>query len=48
MQKALIVYGGWDGHEPFQIAQLCEAALKRNGFAVEMADSPDVFSIPQN
>ena len=43
MKKALIVYGGWDGHEPIQVAQLCEAALKRNGFDVQMSDTPDVF-----
>jgi uncharacterized protein len=43
MKKALIVCGGWVGHEPAQIAQLCEAALKCNGFAVEVTDSLDAF-----
>ena len=43
MKKALIVYGGWDGHEPVQVGQLCEAALKRNGFAVEMSDTLDAY-----
>ena len=43
MKKALIVYGGWDGHVPVPVSQLCEAALKRNGFAVEMSDTLDAF-----
>ncbi len=43
MKKALIVFGGWDGHEPVQVSQLCEAALKRNGFEVEMSDTLDAF-----
>lgn len=43
MKKALIVYGGWDGHEPARVSQLCEAALRRNGFEVEMSDTLDAF-----
>lgn len=43
MKKALIVYGGWDGHEPALVSRLCEAALKRNGFEVEMSDTLDAF-----
>ncbi len=43
MKKALVVYGGWDGHEPVQVGQLCEAALKRNGFEVNMSDTLDAY-----
>jgi type 1 glutamine amidotransferase len=43
MKKALVVYGGWDGHEPVQVSQICEAALKRNGFEVEMSDTLDAY-----
>ena len=43
MKKALIVYGGWDGHEPVQVAKILEAQLKKHGFDVEMAASLDVF-----
>ena len=43
MKKALVVYGGWDGHEPVQVSQLCEAALKRNSFEVEMSDTLDAY-----
>jgi len=27
-QKALIVWGGWDGHQPKQVAQIFERVLK--------------------
>lgn len=41
--KALIVYGGWDGHQPQQVAQTFEKALKAKGAQVEMSDSLDVL-----
>ena len=43
MKKALVVFGGWDGHEPVPVGQLCEAALKRNGFEVKMSDTLDAY-----
>jgi uncharacterized protein len=43
MKKALIVYGGWDGHEPVPVSKVCQAALLRNDFEVEMSDTLDVF-----
>ncbi len=43
-KSALIVWGGWDGHEPKQVAELFEAALTRHGFAVEVADTLDAFA----
>ncbi len=43
-KSALIVWGGWDGHEPKQVAELFEAALTQHGFAVEVADTLDAFA----
>ena len=40
---ALIVWGGWNGHEPRQVAELHAGALREHGFAVEIADTLDVF-----
>ena len=34
MKKALIVYGGWDGHEPKPCAEIFAKALTANGFKV--------------
>jgi len=41
--KALIVWGGWDGHEPESVAQLLASALRGEGFDVALSDSLDVF-----
>lgn len=43
MKKALIVWGGWEGHEPRQVAEIMAGALRENGFAVELADTLDAF-----
>ena len=42
-RKALIVWGGWDGHEPKQVADVFERELKAHGFEVEVADTLDAF-----
>jgi len=42
-KKALIVWGGWDGHEPKQVAAIFKRQLTRRGFEVEVADTLDVF-----
>lgn len=39
--KALIVYGGWEGHEPAQVADIFAAALRDNDFQVELSDTLD-------
>lgn len=41
MRKALIVWGGWDGHEPDKVAKRFEQTLKTEHYDVEMADSLD-------
>lgn len=43
-RSALIVYGGWDGHEPDKVAALFERILKGEGFAVEVSDTLDAFT----
>ncbi|KKO54589.1 ThuA domain-containing protein [Paenibacillus sp. DMB20] len=43
MKKALIVWGGWDGHEPQQVAAIFEDILKVHAFEVEVSDSLDAY-----
>ena len=43
MKKALIVQGGWQGHEPSQVADILAKALRENDFEVEVSDTLDSF-----
>ncbi|MCX5776345.1 MAG: ThuA domain-containing protein [Candidatus Firestonebacteria bacterium] len=43
MRKALIVWGGWNGHEPQKVAERFEKFLKEQEFEVEVATNLDVF-----
>ena len=43
MKKALIVYGGWEGHEPEPCARLAGNLLRKEGFDVELSASLDSF-----
>jgi type 1 glutamine amidotransferase len=43
MKKALIVYGGWDGHQPKETAELVASDLKKSGFEVELSATLDSF-----
>jgi len=43
MKRALIVHGGWDGHQPRQVAEIFHRLLERESFAVEVSDSLDSF-----
>jgi len=43
MISALIVWGGWEGHEPEQVAGVLAGALRDNGFDVEISDTLDSF-----
>jgi uncharacterized protein len=47
MREALIVWGGWSGHEPEQCAQIVEGMLREEGFSVTLADSTKAFADPQ-
>lgn len=39
MKKALIVWGGWDGHEPKQVAEHFADILRSESFEVEVSSS---------
>ncbi len=41
--KALIVWGGWDGHEPQQVAELFRESLVELGFDVTVSDTLDAY-----
>jgi len=41
MKKALIVWGGWDGHEPKEVGEILAAKLRKSKFEVEVSDSLD-------
>jgi type 1 glutamine amidotransferase len=42
-RKALIVWGGWDGHQPKEVAQIFREALTSHGFKVEVSDTLDAY-----
>ncbi|KPK79880.1 MAG: hypothetical protein AMJ81_12665 [Phycisphaerae bacterium SM23_33] len=43
MKKALIVWGGWDGHEPQAVADIFARQLRTNDFEVEVSNTLDAF-----
>jgi len=43
VRKALIVWGGWDGHEPEQVAGVFREILLESGFEVEVSGTLDAF-----
>jgi type 1 glutamine amidotransferase len=43
MKKALIVWGGWDGHQPKQVAEIFARVLREASFEVEVSDTLDAF-----
>ncbi len=43
MKSALLVWGGWDGHEPRESVARFVPFLEKEGYAVEVADSLTVF-----
>jgi type 1 glutamine amidotransferase len=44
---ALIVWGGWDGHEPERCACIVAAMLEDEGFRVEIESTTEVFADPR-
>lgn len=44
MKKALITWGGWDGHEPKICAHIFEEVLKNEGFEVKVVDTLDIYT----
>jgi uncharacterized protein len=43
MKKALIVWGGWDGHEPKACGEIAAEVLRQEGFEVEIAATLEVY-----
>ena len=43
MKKALIVYGGWEGHSPKAVADILAGLLRQNPFDVTLADTLDAY-----
>ena len=42
-RKALIVHGGWDGHQPREVADIFARVLRDERFDVEVFDTLDAF-----
>jgi type 1 glutamine amidotransferase len=47
MRKALIVWGGWLGHQPREVAEVFRRLLAAEEFDVEVSDTLDAFRDPQ-
>ena len=43
-RKALIVWGGWDGHEPKQCMEIFAPILEAEGFDVTVSNSMDSYT----
>ncbi len=43
MKSALIVRGGWEGHEPEEVSLILANVLRENGFEVEISDTLDSY-----
>jgi uncharacterized protein len=46
-RKALVVWGGWEGHEPRQCAEIFAPLLEQAGFDVEIHTTLDVYTDEQ-
>lgn len=46
MREALIVWGGWSGHEPEQCAAIIKSMLEEDGFKVYVEDTTEAFADP--
>lgn len=42
--KALVVFGGWDGHQPKEVAAIYTSMLERNGFTVTVSDTLETYA----
>lgn len=43
MKKALMVWGGWEGHEPKQCVDIFEPFLREQGYDVRVENTLDVY-----
>jgi type 1 glutamine amidotransferase len=46
MREALIVWGGWSGHEPEQCAKIVSSLLEGDGFKVYVENTTEAFADP--
>lgn len=46
MREALIVWGGWNGHEPEQGANIVKGMLEEEGFKVYVENTTEAFADP--
>ncbi len=44
MKKALVVRGGWDGHQPVETTNVFISYLKEHGYEVQIEDSPAIYA----
>lgn len=44
MKKALMVWGGWEGHEPKQCVDIFAPILQQEGFEVRISDTLEVYT----
>ncbi|NQX63692.1 ThuA domain-containing protein [Paenibacillus qinlingensis] len=42
-KQALIVWGGWDGHQPEEVAGIFAGLLREEGYGVEVSDTLESF-----
>ena len=47
MPSALMVWGGWEGHEPEKCAQIFAPLLRAQGYEVEISDTLDAYLNPE-
>ena len=47
MRSALIVWGGWSGHDPEECAAIYRRWLHEDGFSVRVENNPEVFLEPE-
>lgn len=46
MRKAIVVWGGWKGHEPEECAGIVGDMLRRDGFSTEVTGDLGIFGSP--
>ncbi len=46
MREALIVWGGWSGHEPQECAHIIRDILQEDGFKVYLEHTTEAFADP--
>ncbi|GIV67628.1 ThuA domain-containing protein [Caldilinea sp.] len=44
MKRSLMVWGGWEGHEPLQCVQIFAPLMEAAGFSVDIVNSLDIYT----